>query len=142
MGFDIILARFTGANVGMALVIFAISCCFKKREHKLISAIFLLVIFYSSRYGGEGDYMIRNLHIEDIWAAEILSWLIIIGSILLIKAVFKGIKTVNKEYVEPLQKEHDNNREKYKKYLINCDKKGKQPLSYKQWKFAYSDKKR
>lgn len=142
MGVDIILAWFTGANVGMALVIFVISCCFQKRKHKLISAIFLLVIIYSSRYGGEGDYMVRNLHIEDIWVAEILSWLIIIGSILLIKAVFKAIKTVNKEYVEPLQKEHDNNREKYKKYLINCDKQGKQPLSYKQWKFAYSDKKR
>lgn len=141
MGFDIILAKFTGANIVIALLTFVIACCFKKREHKVVAAICILVIYYFGRYGGEGDYMVKNLHVEDIWAAEILSWLIIIGSVLLLKAIFKGIKTVNKEYVEPLHKERDDNREKYKKYLISCDKKGKQPLSYKQWKFAYSDKK-
>lgn len=31
--------------------------------------------------------------------------------------------------------------EKYRNYIINCDKKGKIALGYKQWKFAYADKK-
>lgn len=141
MGFDIILARFTGENVGIALLAFVAFCCLKKREHKIIATICILVICYSNRYGSESNYIVKNLHITDIWAAEILSWLIIIGSALLLKVIFKGIKNVNKEYIKPLQKEHDDNREKYKKYIIRCDQKGKQPLSYKQWKFAYSDKK-
>lgn len=32
------------------------------------------------------------------------------------------------------------NKENYKIYLRNCDKFGKAPLTYKQWKFAYSSK--
>ena len=44
------------------------------------------------------------------------------------------------EYVEPTYIKHKSNKERYRKYIIACDKKGKPPLSYKQWKFAYPDK--
>lgn len=57
---------------------------------------------------------------------------IIVAVALLITGIFEAIKA--------LDKEHSNNRKKYRKYLISRDKKGKQPLSYKQWKFAYGVK--
>ena len=142
MGFDIILAEFMGGNTVIALLVFIISSFFKEKNNKIISAICMLVIFYFGRYGGDADYTVRNLHIEDILAAEILSWFIIVGGIFLIRGIFKSIKMANNVYIEPLQKKHKDTREEYRKYLINCDKKGKHPLSYNQWKFAYNDKNR
>jgi hypothetical protein len=52
-----------------------------------------------------------------------------------------GVEHINKNYVEPARKRHENTQKQYRKYLIDCDKRGKPPLSYKQWKFAYIDKK-
>ena len=49
------------------------------------------------------------------------------------KRVKSGIK---KQY-----KNHKDNQEKYRKYLRDSDKQGKTPLSYKQWKFAYVNRK-
>ena len=140
MGFDIILARFTGSNIVVALLVFVFSSFFKKRESKIIAAVCVLIVFYFGRYSGDGTYLVENLHIVDTCVAEVLSWLIIIGGIPLIRGIFKSINIVNKGYIEPLQEKHKDTREEYRKYLINCDKKGKQPLSYNQWKFAYKDK--
>ena len=70
----------------------------------------------------------------------VLSWGILFCIVGLIYLMFKSVKSVNDNYIEPVQKKHQNNIKKYRKYVINCDKKGKQPLSYKQWKFAYGSK--
>lgn len=43
---------------------------------------------------------------------------------------------IKNNYIDPRK----NNREKYREYLKNCDYLGKTPLSYEQWKFAYTNK--
>ena len=71
-----------------------------------------------------------------------ISYLFALGIVGLIYILIKFFKTLNNDYVEPVQKRHNNNIQRYRRYVINCDKKGKQPLSYKQWKFAYGDTKK
>lgn len=77
----------------------------------------------------------------DEYFIRVLAVLIIFAFIFGIRWFSTGTKYVNNEYIKPAYKTHKNNREKYRKYLRDCDKKGKVPLSYHQWKFAYTDKK-
>lgn len=72
---------------------------------------------------------------------RVLAVVIISVVIFGIRWIWIGTNYVNKEYIKPVQKLHKDNRERYRKYLRGCDKKGKRPLTYNQWKFAYADKK-
>ncbi len=70
-----------------------------------------------------------------------LFWIILsIGYIAVIFAI--TMLSIGIEYGKQENKKRKNQREKYRKYLVNCDKQGKTPLSYKQWKFAYTEKKK
>ena len=73
----------------------------------------------------------------DAYIIRVISALFIFGIFLLGRIIWYGTKYFNQEYVEPKYKNHKVNKKKYRQYLINCDKKGKVPLSYRQWKFAY-----
>ena len=69
-----------------------------------------------------------------------LFWVILLVASVLISFLYSSINGIRHEYVEPTYIKHKSNKERYRKYIIACDKKGKPPLSYKQWKFAYPDK--
>ena len=84
----------------------------------------------NTNFNRRGDAVIRGL---SAGIAVILFFLI--GSLR------DSTRYVKKEIVEKQYNKHKNNQEKYRKYLRDCDKRGKTPLSYKQWKFAYTEKK-
>ena len=130
-----IIGYFMGSAIGMALIALLISSGFKQKRHKFIAFIIAFVIGLISVYDTEK-------HLGDIIPCMILSLVILFGIIGLIYLILKSAKGVNDNYIEPAQKKHQSNIKKYRKYVINCDKKGKQPLSYKQWKFAYGNTKK
>ncbi len=80
-------------------------------------------------------------NMTDEYFIRALSVIIVFAFIFGIRWLSAGTKYVNDEYIKPAYKTHKSNLEKYRKYLRDCDKKGKVPLSYNQWKFAYSNKK-
>ena len=66
-----------------------------------------------------------------------LSVAIVFALFFVIGLLRNGARYIKKEIVETQYKKYKSNQAKYKKYLRDCDKRGKIPLSYKQWKFAY-----
>lgn len=76
-------------------------------------------------------------NIEEEWFWRGIGFLIIGICVLIIRFILAVTKNINQNYVEPARKKHANIQERYRKYLKACDKRGKRPLSYKQWKFAY-----
>lgn len=76
----------------------------------------------------------------DEYIIRVISALFIFCIFFVGRIIWYGTKYFNQEYVNPKYKKYKSNKEKYRKYLINCDKKGKTPLSYRHWKFAYKNK--
>ena len=59
----------------------------------------------------------------------------------LLISAHKIVQNMNQNYIEPARERHQNLQEQYRKYLRDCDKKGKQSLSYAKWKFVYKKNK-
>ena len=75
------------------------------------------------------EYIIRVMAVLFIFA------IFFVGQI-----IWYGVKYLTQEYLEPAVEKHGKLQREYRKYLKNCDKKGKSPLSYRRWKFAYQNK--
>ncbi|MBO4700786.1 MAG: hypothetical protein J5620_03510 [Alphaproteobacteria bacterium] len=71
------------------------------------------------------------------WATPVVLILILV----IVNFILIYMSYLNNKYVEPCRKRTQKQITKYRKYLMDCDKRGKTPLTYKQWKFAYVDKK-
>jgi len=69
---------------------------------------------------------------------RVIAICIIFLVIFAIRGISACMHYLNKRYVTPAKENHKRNLEKYRKYLRECDKKGKAPLSYKLWKLAYA----
>ena len=69
---------------------------------------------------------------------RVIAICIIFFIIFAIRGIFACTHYLNKMYVIPAKENHTKKLEKYIKYLRECDKKGKTPLSYKLWKLAYA----
>ena len=124
-----VVGYYIGISIGMLLIALWIASSFKK--HKFLAFIIICIIGFISVY----------IHGDSI-SCIFLSWCILFVIIGFFVLLFKSAQFVNNNYIEPTQKKHQSNIKKYRKYVINCDKKGKQPLSYKQWKFAYGNTKK
>ena len=122
------LGYFCGQAFGVILLAFLISKAFKPAAQKMAFVICvivfgLIVIPKSNGYDiGYGSSVEMSVVLS--------AWGITIIVMLLVGAIFSSIKS---EHVK-----HQNSIEEYRKYVIDCDEKGKPPLSYKKWKFAYS----
>ncbi|MBO4700785.1 MAG: hypothetical protein J5620_03505 [Alphaproteobacteria bacterium] len=86
-------------------------------------------------------------HASDRAIGRALGWaifpilILILELLRYIKNLLRNATSNMGEQVKQKYIKHKNEQEKYRKYLRDCDKRGKTPLSYKQWKFAYADKK-
>ena len=78
---------------------------------------------------------------SETYIIRVLSALIVYVLIFVVRWIWISANYVNHEYIKPARKNYKNIQEQYRKYLIQCDRKGKTPLTYKQWKFAYVNKK-
>ena len=64
---------------------------------------------------------------------------VISGCYILLK-LLNWLYKLTKRHLDPVLDKRQKNVKEYRKYVLKCDQKGQQPLSYKKWKFAYGKK--
>lgn len=109
---------------------------------KLLLVIFVLCLCGCSIHDLEYFYS-HSAHrfdlLSNVWflmALAVVVYCFVLCVKFIIKRAPKWVKNIR-----TISKRRKSLLEKYRKYIINCDKNGKEVLNYKQWKFAYVEKK-
>ena len=105
-----------------------------------LASVFLTndaIAYVSSRHSSNPEHVL-GIIFGGVLISLIFYAFIFFMQNLSVKAIH-GTKYVKKE-IKSQHEKHKLYQEKYRKYLRDCDKQGKTPLTYKQWKFAYTDK--